>query len=79
VRTELKLPPEVWIETKIQASETLNRLLKKWKDFITKETNSQAIKFVRGGLSDGYVVDCSLGQENFTVSVKPADTAAISP
>ena len=79
VRTELKLPPEVWIETKIQASETLTRLLKKWKDFVTAETNSQAIKFVRGGLSDGYVVDCSLGQENFTVSVKAADTGAVSP
>jgi isoleucyl-tRNA synthetase len=78
-RNELKLPPEVWIETKIQASETMNRLLKKWKDFITQETNSQAIKFVRDALSEGYVVDCSLGQETFTVSVKPAETAAVSP
>ncbi len=77
-RTDLGLPPEVWIEARIQASETMNRLLKKWKDFITKETNSQAVKFVRGALADGYVVDCSLGEENFTVSVKPSETTSTS-
>ena len=58
VRKDLKLSGEIWIETKIKASETLNRLLRKWKDFISHETNTQALKFVRGDLTDGYVVEC---------------------
>ncbi|HKZ89626.1 MAG TPA: DUF5915 domain-containing protein, partial [Thermoplasmata archaeon] len=67
VRGELKLSGDVWIQTKIKASESLNKLLKKWKDFISHETNTQALKFVRGDITDGYVVECSLGTENFTV------------
>src|SRR3990170_2988808 len=73
VRKDLKLSGEIWIETKIKASETLNRLLRKWKDFISHETNTQALKFVRGDLTDGYVVECNLGTENFSVSVKPVE------
>jgi len=78
VRGELKLSGDVWIETKIKASETLNKLLKKWKDFISHETNTQALRFVRGDITDGYVVECSLGTENFTVSVKPAEGVVAS-
>ncbi|TLZ51805.1 MAG: hypothetical protein E6K18_03965 [Methanobacteriota archaeon] len=73
VRGDLKLPRDVWIETKIRASENLNKLLKKWKDFISHETNTQALRFVRGDITDGYVVECNLGTENFTISVRPAE------
>ena len=73
VRQDLKLPGEIWIETKVRASETLNKLLRNWKDFISKETNTQALRFVRGDLTEGYVVECNLGTENFSVSVKPVE------
>jgi len=76
VRGELKLKGDAWIETRIRASENLNRLLKKWKDFISHETNTQALRFVRENLTDGYVVECSLGTENFTISVKTTDGIA---
>lgn len=78
VRKDLRLSGEIWIETKIRASETLNRLLKKWKDYISHETNTQALKFVRGDLTDGYVVECSLGTENFSVSVRPVEGVTVS-
>ncbi len=78
VRKELKLSGDIWIETKVRASETLNKLLKKWKDFISHETNTQALRFVRGDLTDGYVVECSLGVENFAVSVKPVEGVPVA-
>ncbi|HEV8594517.1 MAG TPA: DUF5915 domain-containing protein, partial [Thermoplasmata archaeon] len=78
VRKELKLSGDIWIETKIRASETLNKLLKKWKDFISHETNTQALRFVRGDLTDGYVVECSLGSESFAVSVKPVEGVPVA-
>jgi len=79
VRQDLKLTTDVWIETKIRASETLNKLLKNWKDFITKETNTQALRFVRGDLTEGYVVECNLGAESFSVSVKPVEDLIVPP
>ncbi|MEK6851314.1 MAG: DUF5915 domain-containing protein, partial [Candidatus Thermoplasmatota archaeon] len=78
VRRDLKLSGDMWIETKIKASENLNRLLRKWKDFISHETNTQALKFVRGDLTEGYVVDCNLGTESFSVSVKPSEGTVVS-
>ena len=73
VRKDLRLSGDIWIETKVRASETMNRLLKKWKDFISHETNTQALRFVRGDLTEGYVVECNLGTESFSVSVKPVE------
>ncbi len=79
VRRDLKLSGPIWIETKIRASEGLNKLLKNWKDYISKETNTQALRFVRGDITDGYVVECSLGTESFTVSVKPVEGIVAEP
>jgi len=79
VRRELRLTTDIWIETRIRASETLSRLLKNWKDFISKETNTQALRFVRGDLTEGYVVECNLGAESFSVSVKPIEDLVVQP
>jgi len=72
VRKDLKLGTDAEIVTRIRASEDSVRLLRGWRDFISRETNSADVKFVREQVTDGYIVEASLGEENFLVSVKAA-------
>ena len=73
VRKDLNLQDGAGIETRIRASENSLRLLKSWRDFISRETNSTDVKFVREPVTDGYIVEASLGAENFLVSVKAVE------
>ena len=73
VRKDLNLQEGAGIETRIRASENSLRLLKSWRDFISRETNSTDVKFVREPVTDGYIVEASLGAENFLVSVKAVE------
>jgi hypothetical protein len=59
--------------TRIRASDNSLKLLKGWRDFISRETNSADVKFVREAVTDGYIVEASLGTENFLVSVKTVE------
>ena len=70
IRKDLNLADAAGIETRIRASENSVKLLKGWRDFISRETNSPDVKFVREAVTDGYIVEASLGAENFLVSVK---------
>src|SRR5437867_404780 len=70
IRKDMKLGEEAGIDTRIRASENSLRLLRGWRDFISRETNSTDVEFVREALTDGYIVEASLGAENFIVSVK---------
>lgn len=70
IRRDLKLAEQVNIRTKIRGSDDLNRMLKAWRDYISRETNSLELDFVREPFRDGYVVEAQLGEENFLVSVK---------
>ena len=43
------------------------------RDYIVRETNSAEVKFVREAVTDGYIVEASLGAENFLVSVRAVE------
>jgi len=73
IRKDLNLDEAAGIETRIRASENSLKLLKGWRDFISRETNSADVKFVREQVTDGYIVEASLGSENFLVSVKAVE------
>lgn len=73
IRKDLKLAQDAGIETRIRASENSVRLLRSWRDFISRETNSTDVRFVREQVTDGYIVEASLGEENFLVSVKSSE------
>ena len=70
---DLKLGKDHEIETRIQTTESSAKLLKGWRDFIGRETNSAEVHFVRDEIADGYIVEASLGKENFLVSVKAVE------
>ena len=74
IRKDLKLANEAGIDTRIRASEKSVKLLKSWRDFISRETNSRDVLFADEQISDGYIVEATLGEENFLVSVKAAET-----
>jgi len=73
IRKDMKLGEEAGIDTRIRASENSLRLLRGWRDFISRETNSTDVEFVREAVTDGYIVEASLGAENFMVSVKASE------
>ena len=73
IRKDLNLDDAAGIETRIRTSENSLKLLKGWRDFISRETNSADVKFVREQVTDGYIVEASLGAENFLVSVKAVE------
>jgi len=73
IRKDLRLGEEAGIETRIRASEDSVELLRSWRDFISRETNSTDVRFVRERVTDGYIVEASLGSENFLVSVKASE------
>ena len=73
IRKDLKLGESDGIETRIRASENSVRLLRSWRDFISRETNSTDVRFVREQVTEGYIVEASLGEENFLVSVKSSE------
>jgi len=73
IRKDLNLDAGTGIETRIRASENSVTLLKGWRDYILRETNSTEVKFVREAVTDGYIVEASLGAENFLVSVKAVE------
>jgi len=73
IRKDMKLGDDAGIETRIRASEDSARLLKSWRDFISRETNSTDVEFVREAITGGYIVEASLGSENFLVSVKASE------
>ena len=73
IRKDLKLGEADGIETRIRASEDSVQLLRSWRDFISRETNSTDVKFVREDVTDGYIVEASLGSESFLVSVKASE------
>ena len=74
IRKDLKLANEAGIDTRIRASEKSVKLLKSWRDFISRETNSRDVLFADEQIADGYIVEATLGEENFLVSVKAAET-----
>ena len=72
MRKDLRLTNEGRIETRIRTSEKAEKLLKPWTDFITRETNSIEVQIVQDPFTDGYIVEATLGEENFLISVKAA-------
>src|SRR2546427_124210 len=79
IRKDLNLDGSTGIETRIRASENSVTLLKGWRDYILRETNSADVKFVREAVTDGYIVEASLGAENFLVSVKGVQAVRPAP
>jgi len=75
MREDLKLGKEESIETKISASPELYQLLRNWKDFISSETKSSSLDFVKEELEEGYVIELEIGGETLTISAKASQTS----
>ncbi len=70
LRTEMRLPDDVEIETTIRASDAVQKMLRSWRDLISRETGSTSLDFTRGEITGGYVAEVTLGEESFVVSVR---------
>jgi len=76
LRKELGVRDEDEIRMLIRGSETLQEMLHPWHDTILRETRSTAIDFTDNALRGGPVVEVSMGEETFVVSVRPAEALA---
>ncbi len=71
-RKELALEDTKPIVVKIAAGGSLKAIVLSRRDYIIEEVNAKEIKFVQDTGDSGYVVDCEIRDETFTMAVDPA-------
>jgi isoleucyl-tRNA synthetase len=70
-RKELAVEDSHAISMKIQAGEELQKLLGDQREYIMEEVNATDLAFVRDAGEEGYVVECEIRDESFTLAVLP--------
>ncbi len=71
-RKELALEDSVPVTVKVTPSEDLKVLLSKMRSYIMEEANVKDLRFVEDAGETGYVVDCEIREETFTIAVDEA-------